>query len=405
MMRSLGNKSVLANADSAIGGAVAYATSVEVNASARECATTIVIGVVREAYASAEYSAIDISASSGALPNLSDVFSLVALPVLAGDTEVGGSVETNGPASVNLAETAAQARVLGSHPNATGPLPMPADANVAASCETCSKVAAGDLKHRHTKRNMLRLLLKPQSLVLLLGLATVLWVFLQAVALKISLIRRGPASRAARIPVRTALVAQAQTEQVIGGAAVTAPSARATIRIGPSRGLSANSPASDVVIKAVHVWEGQRVARGQLLAEIDDTILRQVLRQTELALENARAEREVAEQAVLLNPGIRKLELVSAEANLKFRTADLEYQEKMNEATKRLIKAGYYFELLIYESRAQVHRSRLPGLRSHPARPERRACAQGRSAERQEGVGQGRERVRDGQNRPRNGPA
>ena len=118
-------------------------------------------------------------------------------------------------------------------------------------------------------------------------------------------------------------------------------------------GSARNSPASDVVLKAVHVWEGQRVARGQLLAEIDDTILRQVLRQTELALESARAEREVAEQAVLLNPGIRKLELVSAEANLKFRTADLEYQEKMKEATKRLIKAGYYFELLIYESRAK----------------------------------------------------
>ena len=144
MIRPLDNKSVLGNADSAIGGPVAYARSVKVIASARECVATIVIGVVREEYASGEYSAIDISASSGALPNLSDVFSLVALPVLAGDTEVGGSVETNGPASVNLAETAAQARVLGSHPNATGPLPMPADASAAASCETCSKVAAGD---------------------------------------------------------------------------------------------------------------------------------------------------------------------------------------------------------------------------------------------------------------------
>src|ERR1051325_10862180 len=64
------------------------------------------------------------------------------------------------------------------------------------------------------------------------------------------------------IPVRTATVTSTTFEQVIGATALTAASNEAVVRaVSPGQGTNT----VDMILKAIHVKEGDRVKKGQLL--------------------------------------------------------------------------------------------------------------------------------------------
>lgn len=138
------------------------------------------------------------------------------------------------------------------------------------------------------------------------------------------------------IPVRTALVAETPIEIVIGATAVTAPSDTANVRIGPSRDLAAGNPACDITVKAVHVREGDRVTKGQMLAEIDDDVLREILHQREAALAVAEAELDVVKEQVPLNESIRELTRKIAEADLDMRNLEATHRGTWLESMRPL---------------------------------------------------------------------
>ncbi len=111
------------------------------------------------------------------------------------------------------------------------------------------------------------------------------------------------------IPVRTALVTEGQYEQVVGGTAVTWPSQSVTIQVGASNGLKV----TDIVVKAVHKYEGDAVTRGDdLLFELDDRPFRQAVREQEDAVAAAKATLERTERENAYNKMARELEVESA---------------------------------------------------------------------------------------------
>lgn len=127
------------------------------------------------------------------------------------------------------------------------------------------------------------------------------------------------------IPVRTTVVTQTEVEQVIGATALTTESSQAVIRaLSPSGSLNT----TDVIIRAVHVREGDRVSRGQLLFEIDDTLLRRAVRQNEETVAAARAELERVRKGVGINPHLRALESQSSRAELVYRTEDVDVRNQ-----------------------------------------------------------------------------
>jgi RND family efflux transporter MFP subunit len=127
------------------------------------------------------------------------------------------------------------------------------------------------------------------------------------------------------IPVRTAQVTAGPIEQTIGATAITAASHECVIRaLAQSRGLNT----TDIILKAVRVREGDHVHQGQVLFEIEDDVRGNVVKQREAALAAAKAELERVKQAVAYNHRIRNLDLASAEANLKYRTEDLDNRKQ-----------------------------------------------------------------------------
>jgi membrane fusion protein (multidrug efflux system) len=132
--------------------------------------------------------------------------------------------------------------------------------------------------------------------LLLLALAGSAWLYLQANQAK-NLADPARARRQGRpIPVRTAHVLEAEIDQVIGGTAITTPSEQAAIRIDFSV-RKADAPPADLVLEAIHVQEGDRVQKGQLLFELEDAVFRQIVQQHEAnvaAAEKILQAREVA---------------------------------------------------------------------------------------------------------------
>lgn len=160
------------------------------------------------------------------------------------------------------------------------------------------------------------------------------------------------------IPVRTALVAESEVEQVIGATAVTIPSATAVVRIGASRGLNASNPDSDIVLKSVRVHDGERVRAGQVLFELEDTVFQEVVQQKEAALATARAELERIKQSVELNEAVRTLTLASAEAGIKFRNEDLQTRKMEYETLERLNRSKSATNFEYFESRSKYSQAR-----------------------------------------------
>jgi RND family efflux transporter MFP subunit len=132
------------------------------------------------------------------------------------------------------------------------------------------------------------------------------------------------ARRAGRpIPVRTAQVTRSEVDQVVGGTAVTEPSLSAVIQIGTDDTFSS----AELVVKAVHMHEGDFVRKGQVLLELDESFFAQVLKRQELALAAAEASLKRTKAELALNVKAREMELQSAVDQLKFRIDDLKVRK------------------------------------------------------------------------------
>jgi RND family efflux transporter MFP subunit len=139
------------------------------------------------------------------------------------------------------------------------------------------------------------------------------------------------------IPVRTDSVREVETDIVVGATAVTMPSFGSVIRIPPTGGLSVRYvPAvTDMVVKAVHVEEGQFVRKGQLLFETDHEFYAQVLEQRISAVAAYEAQIATAQRAIELNRQIRQAEETAARKELEFRTQDLETRKQSFDLVKK----------------------------------------------------------------------
>ncbi len=137
------------------------------------------------------------------------------------------------------------------------------------------------------------------------------------------------------IPVRTARVGEAEYEQVIGATALTAPSMEAVVRpASPSRGQNT----TDVIVGSVHVREGDRVRRGQLLFEVLDEVRLDDVRRAEAAMAAAYSELGRVKKSVSFAQHTRELDLASALSNLQFRKEDLDNRRQMYDAVSKLRK-------------------------------------------------------------------
>jgi RND family efflux transporter MFP subunit len=156
------------------------------------------------------------------------------------------------------------------------------------------------------------------------------------------------------IPVRTAQVTESQIEQVIGATAVTNPSQTLSVLLTTNRDLSTTGPVADLVIKAVHVHEGDRVKPGQVMFELEDEVFQKIVRQREHDLAAAQLDLERAERLAKLNPKEREQVLISAEAYRRFRLEDLDTRKREDQAYERLsrVKAAKDFE--VFEAKSKL---------------------------------------------------
>jgi RND family efflux transporter MFP subunit len=126
------------------------------------------------------------------------------------------------------------------------------------------------------------------------------------------------------IPIRTDVVQETQAEQVVGGTALTAPSLVSVITLAPSHYVSSNAPITDIRLKVLHGHDGEHVRKGQVLAELDDRLYRESLKQQQLTFVAARAALDLAREQIPTRERIRELELASAHTEIKYRTEDLD---------------------------------------------------------------------------------
>lgn len=138
------------------------------------------------------------------------------------------------------------------------------------------------------------------------------------------------------IPVRTALVSQSPKVDVVGATSTTAPSATAIIQLGASR----NFLETDLVVTAVHAVEGKKVAKGEVLFELDSRVFAGVLAERQETLKAAQSELERAEKSVELDRKVRELEVSSASAEVTFRQADLKRRKDNLDHYDRLYKGN-----------------------------------------------------------------
>ncbi|MGA2033380.1 MAG: efflux RND transporter periplasmic adaptor subunit [Thermoguttaceae bacterium] len=146
------------------------------------------------------------------------------------------------------------------------------------------------------------------------------------------------------IPVRTEKIVKKEVEQVIGATAVTLPFQKVTVRpeVGNqlgSFGLSQVAPGG-LVLKAISVVEGQEVHRGDVLVELDDKQYRVAVKQWEALVAATLKDVEYLEKSLESNKTLRELDVVRAEANLKFRIADLDAHTKLRDALEKLSQSG-----------------------------------------------------------------
>ncbi len=185
--------------------------------------------------------------------------------------------------------------------------------------------------------------------VLVLALGGAVWAYRHANQAKGQADPEVARRRGQPIPVRTARVTAGRAEQVIGATAVTTASEKALIRLGPSNGIKV----SDVVVKEVHVAEGDAVRKGQPLFTLDSTVYAETAKKAEAAFTAARAELARVEKQVTYNEYLRKLDLESAREGLNFRQEDLTYHKKALEIYETLFQKKYSSTPEYYSARSK----------------------------------------------------
>ena len=152
----------------------------------------------------------------------------------------------------------------------------------------------------------MKLIVKLAALTLVLGAS---WVVVQAQQARDSAVPRRARRAGNPLPVRTSTVSEKDQIIAIGAACVTVPCETASIWVGAGLGLRDTG----VKVKAVHVVEGQRIRKGQLLFELESDLFGQAVKRQEAAL--AAAKSELA--------SIHKLRKERAATGLQLRNAEL----------------------------------------------------------------------------------
>jgi RND family efflux transporter MFP subunit len=189
----------------------------------------------------------------------------------------------------------------------------------------------------------------------ILALATggVAWAFLYAHHAR-SISDPERSRRAGRpIPVRAAAVQQTDVEEVIGGTAVTAASQYYEVKIPSSQAtLPISGPAGPLVVKRIHIHEGQFVHAGDVLMELEESGFAQVVKARQAAEQSAKAELDETAQMVQLKQRIRELDLQSAKENISYRTEDLANKSSAEAIYNKLLESRSSTILEFYKVRS-----------------------------------------------------
>jgi multidrug efflux pump subunit AcrA (membrane-fusion protein) len=156
------------------------------------------------------------------------------------------------------------------------------------------------------------------------------------------------------IPVRTEPVASGSVEDVIGATAVTVPSQTAWIEIGPSRQMRTGAPIAALVVKAVHVREGDFVKSGQLICEFDDRTYINLVGQQKAIVETATAALERVKEQLKYNATVREMNLASANSELTYRTEDEDNRDKECQIFTKLNQKGAASLINYYDARSKL---------------------------------------------------
>ncbi len=142
------------------------------------------------------------------------------------------------------------------------------------------------------------------------------------------------------LPVRTVAVVESNAPKIIGATCVTAPSQQVAVRSGASRGLHLFAGTSlarpGIPVSAVHIKEGQRVTKGQLLFELESDDDKLVVEQWRATLAAGDEKVKLVEQTAEANAQAARLELDSANQALEFRNTDLDTKVKLLAAVTQL---------------------------------------------------------------------
>ena len=142
------------------------------------------------------------------------------------------------------------------------------------------------------------------------------------------------------LPVRTVSVVESKSSKIIGATCVTLPSQEVAVRSGASRGLHLFAGTSiarpGIPISAVHVKEGQRVNKGQLIFELESEDDKLVVEQWRSTMTAADEKLKLVEQTAVANAQAAQLELDSAKQSLEFRATDLDTKVRLLAAVTQL---------------------------------------------------------------------
>ena len=160
------------------------------------------------------------------------------------------------------------------------------------------------------------------------------------------------------IPVRAEAATSSTVEDVIGATAVTVPSQTAWIEIGPSRQLRTGAPIAALIVKAVHVREGDLIHKGQLVCEFEDQSYRDLVTQQKALLDVAGAALDRVKEQLKYNAAVRDLNLASATSAMSYRTEDEINRDKECEIFTKLNQKGAASMLAYYDARSKLFEAR-----------------------------------------------
>jgi multidrug efflux pump subunit AcrA (membrane-fusion protein) len=160
------------------------------------------------------------------------------------------------------------------------------------------------------------------------------------------------------IPVRAEAATSSTVEDVIGATAVTVPSQTAWIEVGPSRQLRPGSPIAALIVKAVHVREGDFVHKGQLVCEFEDRAYNDLVAQQKAVLETATAALDRVKEQLKYNAAVRELNLSSASSAMSYRIEDENNRDKECEIFTKLNQKGAASLIAYYDARSKLFEAR-----------------------------------------------